>query len=100
MIAKASEGTLERILRSIDDQELRNKFMNKLIPGRAASNPEPATSVESISQQDMVKELKKWSSTTYNENQMVLLSIALEDAGCCPVDRTFFTRKNLSSVNV
>ena len=95
MSSKVSEYICEKIMQSIDDQQLKNRFLNRLIPGRATHNPETPGSVTSIRQQDLVKELKKWSSTTDNGNQMVLLSIALEDAGCCPVDRTFFTRKNL-----
>lgn len=45
-------------------------------------------------------ELIKWCKGPAQKNPMVLLSLSLERASCCPIDRDFFTGMNFFSLYI
>lgn len=86
---RVSEGTLKNILWHIEEPGKISKFLSELIPGRATLHFEDSDEM-SKPVQEPLRELMEWSKKDFEENPVVLLSLALERSGCTPVDRTFF----------
>ncbi|XP_041470118.1 uncharacterized protein LOC121419727 [Lytechinus variegatus] len=84
-----SEIMLKHILWHIEEQVKINAFLSDLIHYRHPTDREDNEKISELIPKPL-EELKKWARTHFDENPVSLLSLALEKAGCTPVDRTFF----------
>eukprot|EP00057_Strongylocentrotus_purpuratus_P012849 XP_011667323.1 PREDICTED: uncharacterized protein LOC105439716 [Strongylocentrotus purpuratus] len=85
---EVSQETMEHILWKIGGIKKVNQFLRQLIPDRKPirDNEKMVCVVE-----EAVNAMNKWSQESLELNPVILMSLALEDAGCTSIKRLFFS---------
>ncbi|XP_041470088.1 uncharacterized protein LOC121419694 [Lytechinus variegatus] len=80
---------LQHVLWHIGKPVKIDAFLSELITGRHSTGLNATDKISELILKPL-EELERWSKTSFDENPVTLLSLALEKAQCTPVDKTFF----------